>query len=574
MKSNEKKEFVGIILSEATTKEATCQLFESAERGGIREGMLLVVETKGKELLCRVATIIPFNAFYTEGDAFSEPRRKGLPIPEDVARRYEVCKLDLLIEIKPKAEIKYPPQPGDKVVKLDPKLHEKDIYGVAKGDSKYVWYGSLAGYTDAPVPLNVENIPMHMAIFGVTGSGKSFDSGALIEQLSNIPRRKREFVSYPMVIIDSHGDYADYIDYWSKGIRFGRFSWIKRLVFPNAYVRPDFRKKAKFIQPIGLNLDLVPPRELAEIIILFYKGTLEGAELQVNGLDTLFDNMEADGYTSLHDVFTLYFSELLQRLANISTDEISRPTNSTINRALHEFITIERNYQLLSTKSPLKDERFIDKITAENGIIVIDFSADAAPGIDLKTKQLVMTYLASMLFERFTRFKIEGKEKYLIFMIEEAQNYCPDKSFPIGTSLAHNKLSAIATQGRKFGLSLCIISQRPSFVDRIVLSQCNSFFIHRVAPEDLSFVRSVTGGLPKSLSNRLTNLDKGEVIVTGQINTVPFPLDIRVPNMTKVLGTEDEEIRKKIDQYILEPHKLTGRKIPHTVGKTRVVENL
>jgi hypothetical protein len=68
------------------------------------------------------------------------------------------------------------------------------------------------------------------------------------------------------------------------------------------------------------------------------------------------------------------------------------------------------------------------------------------PGIDLKTKQLVMTCLASMLFDKFTRFKMEGKEKYLIFMIEEAQNFCPDKSFPISTSLAHRKLSDIATK--------------------------------------------------------------------------------------------------------------------------------
>jgi DNA helicase HerA-like ATPase len=157
-----------------------------------------------------------------------------------------------------------------------------------------------------------------------------------------------------------------------------------------------------------------------------------------------------------------------------------------------------------------------------------------------------MTYLASMLFDKFTRFKIEGKEKYLIFMIEEAQNFCPDKSFPISTSLAHRKLSDIATQGRKFGLSLCLISQRPSFVDRIVLSMCNTFFIHRVSPEDVGFVRSVTGGLAPSVSNRLTRLNRGELIVTGQMNTVPFSLDIVIP----------------------------GRKVPHTVGKTRVVENL
>lgn len=567
-KKEEKKEYVGIILSEATTREATCQLLESAERGGIREGMLLVVETGKKKLLARVAQIVPYNAFYTEGDAFSEPRRKGLPIPENVARRYEVCKLDLLIEV-PKAEIRYPPQPGDKVLKLDPKVHEKDIYGVARGERKYIWYASLAGYTDAPIPLYVENIPMHMAIFGVTGSGKSFDTGALIEQLVNIPRKEGNFVSYPMIVIDAHGDYSDYIDYVSEGNELGRFGWIRRFVFPTAYARPDFRRRPKFIQPIGINLDLLSARDLAEIIILFYKGTIEGAELQVNGLNNLFEDMIGDGY-SLQDIFRLNFEDLKDRLGSIPKEEMSAPTKTTIFRALNEFITIESKHQLLTTKSPLKDKKFVDDITKNRGIAIIDFSADAAPGIDPKIKQFVMTYLATMLFDRFTEFKIEGKEKYLIFMIEEAQNYCPDKSFPIGISLAHHKLSAIATQGRKFGLSLCLISQRPSFVDRIVLSQCNTFFIHRVSPEDVSFVRSVTGGLPPSLSARLTNLDRGELIVTGQMNAVPFPLDIRVPKHE----IPKEKIKETLRKFSVAPYQLPGRKVPHTIGKTRVVENL
>jgi hypothetical protein len=541
-----KKEYVGVILSQATTNETACQLLEAAERGGINEGMLLLIETSGKNLLARVAQIIPYNAFYTEGDPWSEARRKGMPIPEEVARRYEVCKLDLLIEI-PQAEIKYPPQPGDKVLKLDPRAHEKDIYGVSRDEPKFIWYGSLAGYDKAPIPLNVENVPMHMAIFGVTGSGKSFDAGAFIEQIVNIPRKKGEMVSYPMIIIDAHGDYTDYVDFVSKGTELGKFGWIKRFVFPRAYTQPKFRQH-KLVQPIALNLDLLSPRELAEIIVLFYKGTTEGAELQISGLDYLFERMREDGYDSIQDVFRLQFEDLMERLRGFTNEEMAAATRSTVERALNEFITIERRHQLLSVNSPLKDEKFVDDITKERGIAIMDFSADAAPGIDLKTKQLVMTYLASMLFDRFTRFKMEAKEKYLMFMIEEAQNFCPDKSFPISTSLAHRKLTDIATQGRKFGLSLCLISQRPSFVDRIVLSMCNTFFIHRVSPEDLSFVRSVTGGLPPSVSNRLTRLNKGELIVTGQMNSVPFSLDIVVPS--------------------------SDRKVPHTIGKTRVVENL
>jgi DNA helicase HerA-like ATPase len=555
---SERKEHVGIILSGSTTTEAVCQLLESAERGGIKEGMLLLVESNERKILARVAQIIPYNDFYLEGDPWSEARRKNLPIPEDVARRYEVCKLDLLIEV-PKAEVKNPPQPGDYVLKIDPKVHEKDIFGVSQKDPKYIWFGSLIGYKDAPVPLNVENIPMHMAIFGVTGSGKSFTTGALIERLADIPVKNGKNVSYPLIIIDAHGDYTDYVNHLIEGNKLGQVSWVRRYVFPNAYVRTDMRRFGKFVQPIGINLDLISQRELAEIIVLYYKGTTEGAELQVDAIDNLFDRMKAAGYDKIQDMLNpdRDFGELLEMLEKFAGETNMAPaTKGAVRRALNSFVAVEREHKLLSTPSDLKEAivtnnvveqvKFVDQITKEGGIAIFDFSADAAPGVDLKTKQFVMTYLASLLFEQFTSYKIKKEDRYLLLIIEEAQNFCPDKTYPVSSSLAHAKLSAIATQGRKFGLSLCLISQRPSFVDRIVLSMCNSFFIHRISPEDVSFVRSISGSLPQSLVPRLTTMSQGDLIITGQVNTVPFPLVVHVP----------------------------GRQVKHTVGEVNVCDNL
>ena len=541
---------VAVMLSGASTGEAACQLMENSEGGGIRQGMLLLIRTRKAKLVARVGDIVPYNAFYTEGDPWSEARRKGMVIPDEVARRYEICRLELLTEI-PRAEIKYPPEPGDSVFKLRPEEHEKDIFGVARGEKEHVWYGTLSGYKASPVPLNVENIPMHVAVFGVTGSGKSFDTGALIEKLVEIPVGDNSDVkvSYPMIIIDAHGDYTDYTDFVAAKKQVGRVGWIKRYVFPDAYMRPELRKDPQVIQPLGLNLDLISQRELSQIIILSYKGTIEGAELQVSGIDSLFDHMRDQGFNSMHDLFVHNFSDLMAQLetyADISHMHLS--TKSAIERALLNFRTVEDTYRLLSQKSELRQEEFVDKITKEQGIAIMDFSADGAPGVKLFVKQLVMTYLATLLFEKFTKFKNSREDRYLMLVIEEAQNFAPDRSYPIGSSLAHFKLSDIATQGRKFGLSLCLISQRPSFVDRIVLSMCNTFFIHRVSPDDVSFVKSVTGGLPDSLANRLTNLDKGELILTGQMNAVPFPLNIVIPS--------------------------SDRKVPHTIGKTRVVANL
>jgi len=52
----------------------------------------------------------------------------------------------------------------------------KDIFGVSDKSPGILWYGTMTGYQNAPIPLNVESIPMHIGIFGNTGSGKSYDN--------------------------------------------------------------------------------------------------------------------------------------------------------------------------------------------------------------------------------------------------------------------------------------------------------------------------------------------------------------------------------------------------------------
>ena len=525
---NEHEE-IGVVLSQSTTQEAVCQLFEEAERGGIREGMLLLVEASPnkRRILSRVAEIIPYNDFFTEGDPWSEARRKKMPLPHEVARRYEICKLELLVEFPYRKDVTIPPHPGDKVYRIDPTAHQKDIFGVAEGDKGIIWYGAQAGYEDqhSPVPLNVEQIPMHIAIFGVTGSGKSFDTGALIERLVDIPIGSGDRLSFPLVVIDAHGDYLEYAEHGLNS-PLGAVTKVTRYVFPEAYLDAKRKTPRQDVQMMGINLDLLPVRDLADLIIQFYGGA--GSELQIYGLERALKELKESGW-KLQEVLSSSVREVERKLDDFQRiKEIHAQVKGAIRRALSKFTEETAKFKLLSSRSPLQDVSWIDALTQHGSIAIIDFSADGAPGVELPMKQLVMTYLASVLLNTFRDYKIQGRNRYLLFMIEEAQNFCPDTSYPIGATLARDKLSAIATQGRKFGLGLCLISQRPSFVDKIVLSMCNTFFIHRISPADVSFVRIVTGGLPSALANRLTRLSQGEMIITGQMPTVTFPLVVKV----------------------------------------------
>lgn len=546
-------EALGVVLSGATTSEATFQPLEPAEGGRLREGMLVLIETArpaARRILARIGSIVPHNVFYTEGDPFSEARRKDMPIPSGVARQYETCNADLLLQL-PLAtggEIDVPPRPGDRVYLYTPSLHEKEVFGRTRGSDRTVWFGTQAGYAGAPAPLDVENIPMHMAIFGVTGSGKSYTMGALIEGLSAAPLRGKKY-SYPMIVIDANGDYSDYVDYRGGGDSLGAIDHIWRVVFPEVYRSASRARRApEHLLSLTLDLNQVALRDLSEMIVQFYRGSAELSELQINGIQTALENCGENGLKP-QDLFTDCYEQLVAEVGrNAAIAPQSRPA---ILRALRRFRQdIVEHHELLGREGHLANIRhFLDTVTRQGDIAVFDFSADGAPGVDMPVKQFAIGYLSSVLFDEFTRYKQEARPRYLMLVIEEAQNFCPNpREYPIGTSLAKAKLSAIATQGRKFGLSLCLISQRPSFVDPIVLSMCNSFFVHRVSPEDVTFVRRVTGGLPGSLVDRLTRLPQGLMVFTGQMSCVPFPLLLRSPE-------------KRVVQK-------------HTAGKTNVMEGL
>lgn len=538
---------IGVILTEASTHAAKCQLYEHAEKGKVREGMFLLLKTTGeRQILARIGRIIPQNEFFVAGDAWTEARRKEQKIPYELARKYEICELELLGELPNLREISIPPYAGDQVFRIDVSASLDEIFGITSKDG-IIWYGTLIGYEKAPIPLTIEGIPMHTAVFGVTGSGKSYDVGALIEQLVKIYAGENNVLSIPMLIIDANADYIDYFERFQEKGYLGASPSITRYVFPNS---PEMKMFRKNVKPIAINLNNLLRRDLAELIVQYYSGG-EKNELQVAGIERLVEHMSVRGDIAEKDYQSIFvdldtFHRAKIRLNELRTEVIHAATAAAIGRGLDKFHEIENQYKLLST-TPQIEIDFIDDLTKNRGIAIIDFSADAAPGIPLSLKQLVISYISSILFQRFTDYKVKRDERYLLFIMEESQNYCPNLSvYDVGYSLAREKLSAIATQGRKFGLSLCLISQRPSFMDPIVLSMCNTFFIHRISPADVSFVKRVCGGLPPDLERRLTTLERGEVIVTGQMNMVPFPLLIKVP----------------------------PREIPHTFGKTDVMAAL
>jgi DNA helicase HerA-like ATPase len=526
---------IGVILSGSTSRKATSQLYVEYE-GKVHEGEICFVQpsVRQSKILCRIDKIIPFSEFYEEGDAWSEARRRRAQIPSEISRKYYILQLELLGEIKGShlVEVTSPPVPGDEVLTLD---DENELLAVMKPkekDKATIEFGTFIGYRNVHLILDLDAIPMHLAVLGVTGSGKSYTVGYLLEQLSNIDLGNIQ-TALTTIIIDANGDYLDFYNtFHIKNQRIGKYSDVYRFVFNKSPAR-----LSKGVKTITINIDEFEPREVAELIMTYYSGG-DINELQVAGLEQVFRKLQEESGYSVSSLLIdkrNYNNKLLAELSKAKEDKlIHEQTLSAILRALNKFRNdIISIYELIQYSGLVTlSSEFIDKITDPKNptLVILDFSADGAPGISLQIKQLVISYITKLLLKKFTEYKIIGKEKILLLIIEEAQNYCPNlANYPIGYSLARNNLAQIATQGRKFGLSLCLISQRPSFVDPIILSMVNTFIIHRVSAGDVPFIKTVTGGLPEIIEDKLVNLTTGRAIVTGQMNRLGFPIIVEIP---------------------------------------------
>jgi len=115
----------------------------------------------------------------------------------------------------------------------------------------------------------------------------------------------------------------------------------------------------------------------------------------------------------------------------------------------------------------------------------------------------------------------------VVLILEEAHHYIPANARLERQLRAREVFEKIAKEGRKFGLSLVVASQRPSELSRTVLAQCNSFIVHRIQnPDDQEYFKSVISGVNRELLDQLPALAQQQAIVLG--DCVSLPLQVRI----------------------------------------------
>jgi hypothetical protein len=142
-------------------------------------------------------------------------------------------------------------------------------------------------------------------------------------------------------------------------------------------------------------------------------------------------------------------------------------------------------------------------------------------GISPDVQEMVVARMAKKLFLARKLNRIPP----MMLVVEEAHNFCPQQ----GSAMTLGVLRTIASEGRKFGLGLTVVSQRPAKIDKNVLSQCGTQIILKVTnPNDLKAICQSIEGLTHGMEENIQRLPMGSAIISGGSIVTPIIIDVRV----------------------------------------------
>ena len=386
----------------------------------------------------------------------------------------------------------------------------------------------------------------HAIVVGSTGSGKSWTTARILEQVSELPNANA-------LVFDLHGEYKPlvgdgirhfriagpgdldkptrltdgiiYLPFWLLGYEAMISMFVDRSDqnAPNQAMlmsRTVTDAKRTFLTD-GKHQDILDNFTIDSPVPF----DLNSAAAELNRLNT-----QIVPGSSGRDKQGPYFdklSRLIARFENKITDRrlgfLFRGGPDTQN-----FEWLEELCGTLLGGTQEQSER-------KGGVKIVDFSevpSDILP--------LIVSLVARLAFS-LQQWTPAGKRHPIALFCDEAHLYIPERAQ--GDSASEISISIferIAKEGRKYGVGLVVISQRPSEVNRTVLSQCNNLIAMRLTnAEDQAVVRRL---LPDSLggfSDLLPILDTGEALVVGDASLLPSRIRITEPTAHPNSGTVD-----------------------------------
>ena len=435
-----------------------------------------------------------------------------------------------------------------------------ELHAVSENDIKSIFVkfraqgysiGTLSNGVSLDVCLDPDALfGRHSAILGQSGAGKSWAVTNLLQRAVKVMPRSH------IILLDLHGEYS-----WED--RDGR----QHYAFDENIVRHIDARELEmpyWLMTFGELVDLFIDRtdDNASVQIAFLRDSVHELRNKANkdlGIGTL--SVDSPVYFPL-DALYEHFDEANKMTSNFGKDkgplagqfdQFLMRLESRMNDVRYDFmLKPEQRTSSDSLSSLLRD--FVGLGDPKRPITVIDLST-----VPFDVRPTVSAQVGRLAFE-FNYWNPHYRDFPLLLVCEEAHAYIPRDNDPRyeGT---RQSMQRIAKEGRKYGVGLAVVSQRPNELSETVLAQCSTFICLRLTnPDDQAYVRNLVPEAERDLIDILASLGRGEALVMGQAAPLPTRVQFYRPDPTPnssdvdfyqqwISGPEDLDVDDIVDRW-------------------------
>ncbi len=450
----------------------------------------------------------------------------SIEVKEDMRKKYiiEANPLGMIINNKFQRggdTIAIPPK------KVEPAKKEEieKIFMESIIDDKKFVFSKLSSDNEINVPVDGNKFfNKHIAIVGSTGSGKSHTVAKIIQTAVNSKEGTYEGLNNShIVIFDIHSEY--------------------KAAFPNA--------NNIDIDNLILPYWLLNSDELQELFIdteandhnqrnVFKEAVVTNRKQYFTGTDEKRDKIHFDSplFFEINDILKIA-KDKNEEMVPGRNGEKAGPLNGKLSNfvsRLENKINDKRLEFLLGQKSKeITFEETLKQLISydsnKSNVTIIDLS-----GIPFEVLSITVSLISRILFEygyyyKRLRCKTDVEEKInndvpILLVYEEAHKYAPNSDLSKYRA-SRQSIERIAKEGRKYGISMLLASQRPSEISETIFSQCNNFIAMRLTnPTDQNYVKRLLPDTFGGLIDKMPTLKAGESLLIGDSVVIPSIVQI------------------------------------------------
>lgn len=383
--------------------------------------------------------------------------------------------------------------------------------------------GHLSLVPEQEANINLDSfLSRHGAILGQTGGGKSWTVASFLQKIAAFPQST-------VVLFDLHGEYAQ------------AFGDEAEIISGDDIELPYWLMNSEEL--LGLMVDRsesAAPNQIAKFKSLLQSAKERHAENQSLGIDKI--TIDTPVYFDFESILG-EFRRLDTQMVPGKRGEIKGPLFGQFTRLLmradsrlsdrrYDLIFKPQTYNTSASMEDLFRKLLGEKNEGKKKVVVIDLSP-----VPFDVRNSVISLIMRCLFDFSYWFRrVNGTTYPISVFADEAHIYLNDHDSDAKST--RESAERIAKEGRKYGISLTVISQRPREVSSTILSQCNSFLCLRISnPDDQSYVKNLLPDSVRGVTSMFSTLRRGEAILLG--DSVMMPTRIKIDRPAPTPHSED-----------------------------------